>query len=86
MENFIFCAVIHPITSIILLFSLLLLSLIKRFSFLVDNLTLGKASSKLNKVVEPVLSIGCRRLRNIGDFRISTQIKSLFSLIFSRFT
>ena len=70
----------HPVTSTIILFSLLSLSSIKCFSCLADKLTLGKASSRPNKVIESVLSIGCRKLPNTGHFRISTQIKSLFSL------
>ena len=42
--------------------SLLSLLLIKSFSILADKLTLGKASSELNEVVEPALSIGCHKL------------------------
>ena len=51
---------IHPVTSNLFSFSLISLSLIKSFSSLADKFTLGKASSKLNEVLELDLSIGCR--------------------------
>ena len=51
----------------------------KKLQFLADKLTLKKTSSELNKLVEPALSFGCRKLPNIGDFRISINTKSLFS-------
>ena len=51
----------------------------KKLQFLADKLTLKKTSSELNKLVEPALSIGCRKLPNIGDFRISINTKSFFS-------
>ena len=46
--------------------------------FLADKLALRKAPSKLNEVAELVLSIGCRKLPNTEDFRISSYIKSFF--------
>ena len=51
----------------------------KKLQLLADKLTLKKTSSELNKLVEPALSIGCRKLPNIGDFCISINTKSLFS-------
>ena len=59
-------------------FYLLSLSLIKGLSFSTDKLALGKEFSELNEVVEPALLIWCRKLSNIEDVCISSQIKSIF--------
>ena len=51
----------------------------ENFNFLADQLILGKASSELNEVVEPALSIGCHKVPNIRNFCISINVSPFFT-------